>query len=488
MSLAKQAIHQLSSLLENREISSEELTRYFLGRIEQLDGSLKAYITVTRELALEQAREVDSKRAQGEKLSPLAGIPMAVKDNISTKGVRTTCASKMLHNYIPPYNATVMDKLQEAGYVLLGKSNMDEFALGSSTEKSYYYPTRNPYRDDVVPGGSSGGSAAAVAAGEAVYALGSDTGGSVRQPAAFCGLVGLKPTFGMVSRYGVIGAASSLDQVGTLTKDVTDTALVLNAICGYDSRDSVSMPVEKPDYTRFLTDNVKGLKIGIPREYLAAGSDPRIIDYLKMAAAKLEELGAVCEEVSLPHTEYAVPAYYIILSAEASSNFGRFDGVRYGLRVEAEDTLSMYCKTRSEGFGEEIKRRIMLGTYFLSAGNFDAYYRKALKVRTLVKNDFAKVFEKVDCLLAPTTPGVAFGFGEKDQDPLAMSLSDRWTVPVNLAGLPALSLPFGMIEGLPVGIQFIGKAFAEGTILQAAYTLEQHTDLTRPHPQLEGVN
>ncbi|MBZ4654901.1 MAG: gatA [Peptococcaceae bacterium] len=487
MDLYKKTAHELSSLLQKREVSSEELTRSVLDRINKVEEKVKAFVTVTGEQALEQAREIDEKRARGEAMSPLAGIPMAMKDNICTKGVTTTCASKILYNFVPPYNATVTEKLLEAGTILLGKCNMDEFAMGSSNENSGFFPTRNPHDLSAVPGGSSGGAAAAVAADEAVFTLGSDTGGSIRQPAAFCGVVGLKPTYGYVSRYGLIAYASSLDQIGPLTKDITDCALVLNVIAGHDPKDSTSAPVEVPDFTRYLVDDVKGLKIGIPKEYMGEGIDPRIAAYLKQAAAKLEELGAMCEEVSLPHTEYALPAYYIIASAEASSNLARYDGVRYGLRVEAEDVISMFCKTRSQGFGEEVKRRIMLGTYALSSGYYDAYYLKALKVRTLIKRDFDQAFLKYDCLLTPTSPTTAFKFGEKVNDPLAMYLSDVCTIPINLAGVPGLSLPFGTVEGLPVGIQFIGKPFGEGTLLRVGYALEQNTDLTKPKAQMEGV-
>lgn len=487
MDLYKKTAHELSSLLQKREVSSEELTRSVLDRINKVEEKVKAFVTVTGEQALEQAREIDEKRARGEAMSPLAGIPMAMKDNICTKGVTTTCASKILYNFVPPYNATVTEKLLEAGTILLGKCNMDEFAMGSSNENSGFFPTRNPHDLSAVPGGSSGGAAAAVAADEAVFTLGSDTGGSIRQPAAFCGVVGLKPTYGYVSRYGLIAYASSLDQIGPLTKDITDCALVLNVIAGHDPKDSTSAPVEVPDFTRYLVDDVKGLKIGIPKEYMGEGIDPRIAAYLKQAAAKLEELGAMCEEVSLPHTEYALPAYYIIASAEASSNLARYDGVRYGLRVEAEDVISMFCKTRSQGFGEEVKRRIMLGTYALSSGYYDAYYLKALKVRTLIKRDFDQAFLKYDCLLTPTSPTTAFKFGEKVNDPLAMYLSDVCTIPINLAGVPGLSLPFGTVEGLPVGIQLIGKPFDEGTLLRVGYALEQNTDLTKPKAQLEGV-
>ena len=488
MELYKKTAHELSGLLQKREVSSVELTRSVLERITKVEGKVKAFITVTGEQALEQARKIDEKRARGEAMPPLAGIPMALKDNMCTKGVATTCASKILYNFVPPYNATVMEKLLEAGTILIGKCNMDEFAMGSSNENSGFFPTRNPHDLNAVPGGSSGGAAAAVAADEAVFALGSDTGGSIRQPAAFCGVVGLKPTYGRVSRYGLIAYASSLDQIGPLTKDITDCALALNVIAGHDPKDSTSAPVEVPDFTRCLVADVKGLKIGIPQEYMGEGIDPRIAFSLKEAAAKLEELGARCEEVSLPHTEYALPAYYIIASAEASSNLARYDGVRYGLRVEAEDVVSMFCKTRSQGFGEEVKRRIMLGTYALSSGYYDAYYLKALKVRTLIKKDFDQAFLKYDCLLTPTSPTTAFKFGEKANDPLAMYLSDVCTIPVNLAGVPGLSLPFGMVDGLPVGLQLIGKPFDEGTLLRVGYVLEQNTTFTKPKAQLEGGN
>lgn len=487
MTLHKKTAAQLKELLDKKEISSEELTKSCIERIRQVEDRVRAFVTIDEKGALEQARAVDIKRASQEELSPLAGIPMALKDNMCTKGMKTTCSSKILENFIPPYNAAVREKLMEAGTILVGKCNMDEFAMGSSTENSGFFPTRNPFRLEAVPGGSSGGSAASVAAGEVVFSLGSDTGGSIRQPAAFCGVVGIKPTYGHVSRYGLIAYASSLDQIGPLTRDVTDCALVLNAICGHDPRDSTSAPVEAPDFTKYLTGDVKGLRIGLPREYMGEGIDPRIAALLKQASDKLEELGAVCEEVSLPNTQYALPTYYIIASAEASSNLARYDGVQYGLRVKADDIMAMYKKTRSQGFGEEVKRRIMLGTYALSSGYYDAYYLKALKVRTLVKEDFDKAFETYDCLLTPTTPTTAFNFGDKINDPLAMYLSDVCTIPINLAGIPALSLPFGLVNGLPAGIQFIGKAFGEGTLLRAAYALEQNTDLTRPQPELKGA-
>lgn len=484
MSLTNLTAHELSGLLKKKEISSVELTRAYLERISVLDGKIRAFMTVAAEQAVSQAQQTDDKRRRGEELSPLAGIPAALKDNICTKGIKTTCGSRILYNFIPPYSATVCEKLDAAGTVLIGKCNMDEFAMGSSTENSGFHPTRNPHDLKAVPGGSSGGSAAAVAAEETVFALGSDTGGSIRQPAAFCGVVGLKPTYGAVSRYGLVAYASSLDQIGPLTRDITDCALVLNAIAGYDHRDSTSAPVDVPDYTKFLINDVKGMKIGLPKEYTGQGVDPAVSSFLRQAADKLAELGAVCEEVSLPHTEYALPAYYIIAPAEASSNLARYDGVQYGLRVEGDDIISMYSKTRSQGFGEEVKRRIMLGTYALSTGYYDAYYLKALKVRTLVKRDFDQAFEKYDCLLTPTAPSAAFDFGEKSSDPLAMYLSDVCTIPVNLAGLPALSIPFGLVGRRPVGLQLIGRPFAEGTLLRLGYALEQNTDLTRPKPEL----
>ncbi|MCR4442560.1 MAG: Asp-tRNA(Asn)/Glu-tRNA(Gln) amidotransferase subunit GatA [Peptococcaceae bacterium] len=485
MSLTSLTAHELGELLNKREISSVELTKAYLRRIEEVDDQVRAFLTVTGDLALKQAAETDEKRARGEKLPPLAGIPMAMKDNMCTKGIKTTCASRILYNFIPPYDAAVTERLLAAGAVLLGKCNLDEFAMGSSTENSGFFATRNPHDLRAVPGGSSGGSAAAVAAGEAVFALGSDTGGSIRLPAAFCGVIGLKPTYGRVSRYGLVAYASSLDQIGPLTRDMRDCALVMNVIAGHDKRDSTSAPLEVPDYTRFLVDDVRGLKIGLPREYLGEGLDDEVRGWVKRAAETLEKLGAVCEEVSLPHTRYALPTYYIIAPAEASSNLARYDGVQYGLRVEAGDIVSMYSKTRSQGFGEEVKRRIMLGTYALSSGYYDAYYLKAMKVRTLVKRDFDLAFEKYDCLLTPTSPTPAFEAGEKTADPLTMYLSDVCTIPVNLAGIPALSIPFGLVGGRPVGVQLIGKAFDEGTLMRAGYALEQGTDLTRPRPVLE---
>ncbi|MEG6523577.1 Asp-tRNA(Asn)/Glu-tRNA(Gln) amidotransferase subunit GatA [Desulfotomaculum sp. 1211_IL3151] len=484
MQLNRLSVHDLSELIKKNEVSSEEITKSHLERIRQVEEGIKAFVTVTEEEALAQARAVDERRAKGEELSPLAGIPMAIKDNICTKGVKTTCASKMLNNFIPPYDATVVEKLKSTGAVLMGKCNMDEFAMGSSTENSVFYSTKNPFNAEAVPGGSSGGSAAAVAAGEAAFALGSDTGGAVRQPAAFCGVIGLKPTYGYISRSGLISYASSLDQIGPLTRDMTDLALILNVICGHDSKDSTSVAVDAPDFTKSLVNDVKGLRIGLPKEYFGTGLAPEVAAKLQEAVRKLEELGAICEEATMPHTEYAPAAHYIISSAEASSNLARYDGVRHGLRAEAEDVLTMFKKTRSQGFGEEVKRRIMFGTYALSTDNYDAYYTKALKTRNLVKQDFERAFEKFDLLLTPTSLTTAFKISEKAEDPMAMYLSDACTIPVNLAGVPAMSLPYGMVEGLPVGLQLIARHFDEGTLLRVGYTLEQSTDQTRPTPDL----
>jgi aspartyl-tRNA(Asn)/glutamyl-tRNA(Gln) amidotransferase subunit A len=484
--------HQLAEMLQKREISAEELTAAVFERIRQVEEKVKAYITLTEEEALATARCVDEKRQKGENLGLLAGIPAGLKDNLCTRNVRTTCASKMLENFVPPYDATAVKKLAERMVVFTGKLNMDEFAMGSSTENSAFFPTRNPWNLGCVPGGSSGGSAAAVAAGEAIFALGSDTGGSIRQPAAFCGIVGLKPTYGLVSRFGLVAFASSLDQIGPLTRDVHDCALVLNAIAGHDPFDATSAPVEIPDYTTYLTGDIKGVKIGVPREFFGKGLDPRVAEVVKKAIGKLEELGAIVEECSFPHAEYALPCYYIIAPAEASSNLARYDGVRYGYRALPEaagdsDSLEMYMRTRSEGFGPEVKRRIMLGTYALSAGYYDAYYLKALKIRTLIRRDFEQLFEKYDVLVSPTSPTPPFRFGEKAGDPLVMYLSDVYTIPVNLAGIPALSLPCGFVEGLPIGLQLIAPAFGEGTLLRVGYAFEQNTSYHLQRPPLEEV-
>lgn len=481
MTLARLTIHELHQKLIDKEISAVELTKEHLARIKELDNTIHAYLTVTEEQALQAAEAVDSKLAAKEMIAPLAGIPMALKDNMCTEGIRTTCASKMLDDFKPPYNAEVVEKLYAEQAVILGKANMDEFAMGSTTENSAYFATQNPWNETCVPGGSSGGSAAAVAADLAVYSLGSDTGGSIRQPASFCGIVGLKPTYGAISRYGLIAFASSLDQIGPLTKDVTDCALVLNAISGYDRKDSTSVDRAVPDYLTALQDNVKGMHIGLPEEYFGEGIDPAVEAQVKSAASLLESLGAVVEYCSLPHTRYAMPAYYLIAPAEASSNLARYDGVRYGLRVEEKDVVTSFKATRSQGFGAEVKRRIMLGTYALSAGYYDAYYLKALKVRNLIKQDYDKAFAKFDCLITPTAPSTALKRGQ-NLNPLSLYKQDICTIPSNLAGIPALSLPFGTVNDMPVGVQLLGKAFAEPTLLQVAYTLEKNSPLTTIKP------
>ncbi|MDI6709660.1 MAG: Asp-tRNA(Asn)/Glu-tRNA(Gln) amidotransferase subunit GatA [Thermoanaerobacterales bacterium] len=487
MDLHELTAHELHDLLAAGKVSAVEICEAVYARIAAVEETIAAYLTLAREEALSRAREVDARIAAGEKPAPLAGIPVALKDNLCTKGLRTTCASKILYNFIPPYNATVVDRLYNLGAVPVGKTNMDEFAMGSSTENSGFFPTRNPWDPGRVPGGSSGGSAAAVAAGEAVYALGSDTGGSIRQPAAFCGVVGMKPTYGTVSRFGLIAFASSLDQIGPLTKDVTDCALVLNAICGHDPLDATSVQNSYPDFTEFLVDDIARLKVGVPREYLAAGLDDRMRAVFDEAIRVLEAKGAHVGETTLPHTAYALPTYYLIAPGEASSNLARYDGVRYGYRVpDAEDVVDMFSRTRSRGFGPEVKRRIMLGTYALSAGYYDAYYLKALKVRTLIRRDFERAFEEFDVLLCPTTPSPAFRLGEKTDDPLQMYLSDIYTLAVNLAGLPGISVPGGFVDGLPVGVQFIGRPLGEGTLLRAAYAFEQGADHHKRRPPLSG--
>lgn len=477
--------YQLHEMIVRREISSEELVSEIFRRIEAVDEKIRAYITLTRDQAMARAREVDRKVRDGEEIGFLAGIPVALKDNLCTEGVRTTCASKILYNFIPPYSATVVKKLDRAGAVIVGKTNMDEFAMGSSNENSAFFPTANPWDLERVPGGSSGGSAAAVSAGEATLALGSDTGGSIRLPASFCGVVGMKPTYGAVSRYGLVAFASSLDQIGPFTRDVRDCALMLNVICGHDPMDSTSARWDVPDFTSFLTGDIKGVKIGLPVEYMGEGIGPQVKEKIKEAVKVLESLGAEVEETSLPHSEYALPTYYLIAPAEASSNLARYDGVRYGYRHPgAEDVVDMFAKTRSEGFGAEVKRRIMLGTYALSAGYYDAYYLKALKVRTLIKRDFDRAFEKYDVLVAPTAPGIAFKRGEKLDDPIQMYMVDICTLSVNLAGVPAVSVPAGLVDGMPVGLQIIGRPFGEGDILRVAYAFEQNTDHHRLHPDL----
>ncbi|WP_371362274.1 Glutamyl-tRNA(Gln) amidotransferase subunit A [Sporomusa rhizae] len=475
MDLFKYTAHALHDMLVKKEISAVELAKTAFARTDAVEPKIHSYITETREQALNQAAAVDAKLTKGETIAPLAGIPGALKDNICTKGIKTTCASKILANFVPPYDATVVEKLAANDFVLVGKTNCDEFAMGGSTENSGFFATRNPWDTDRVPGGSSGGSASAVSAGQAIWALGSDTGGSIRQPAAYCGNVGLKPTYGRVSRYGLVAYASSLDQIGPFTRDVTDCALVLNAIAGHDAKDSTSINAQVPDYTKALVKDVKGLKIGLPQEYFAAGIQPEVAEAIQKAVAQLKAMGAEVKEVSLPHTQYALPAYYLIAPAEASSNLGRYDGVGFGHRAPGNDIIDMYKKTRSEGFGDEVKRRIMLGTYALSSGYYDAYYLKALQVRTLVKQDFDNVFQDVDVLIAPTAPTTAFKIGELS-DPLAMYLQDVCTIPLNLAGLPGISIPCGFAQGLPVGMQIIGKPLAEATIIQTAYAFEQAND------------
>ena len=472
MSERQTTIHELHERLVNKETTARALTEAYFAKIEA-GAEINAYISLNKDAALAQADVVDAKIARGEEIGMLEGIPMAVKDNICTEGLRTTCASKMLDNFVPQYDAAVVEKLHAAGAIILGKTNMDEFAMGSTTETSFYGPTKNPVNYDCVPGGSSGGSAAAVADGEAVYALGSDIGGSIRQPAAFCGIVGLKPTYGAVSRYGLIAFASSLDQIGPIVNDVKDAGIVMNALAGYDHRDSTSANVAYEDFTRLIGKDIKGVEIGVPGEYIGEGVEPAIKEKLDQVRKVLEEKGAIVEECSLPTTNYAIPAYYLIAPAEASSNLARYDGVRYGLREQADDMITMFKETRQKGFGDEVKRRIMLGTYALSAGYYDAYYLKALKVRHLIKNDFEKAFETYDCLLTPASVVTAPEIG-KEYDAVTTYKQDICTVTSNLAGLPAISVPFGKDEkGLPVGIQFIGKPFDEAFLLQVAYEIEQ---------------
>jgi aspartyl-tRNA(Asn)/glutamyl-tRNA(Gln) amidotransferase subunit A len=485
MDLHALTIHELHHLLGTREISARDVTEAFYRRIEALDDRVHAYLTLTRERALAQADQADRRRQLGE-AGPLLGVPLALKDVICTEGVRTTCGSKILHNFVPPYDATVVERLKVAGAIVLGKANMDEFAMGSSTEHSAYGITRNPWDLSAIPGGSSGGSAAAVAADECAAALGTDTGGSIRQPAACCGIVGLKPTYGRVSRYGLVAFASSLDQIGPMTKDVRDAAILLNVIGGNDPRDSTSADVAMPDYTRALTESIKGVRIGIPRQYFIEGIDPEVERAVRAALKVLEEVGATADEVSLPHTEYGVAAYYILAPSEASSNLARYDGIKYGYRTPQWSHLrDMYMRTRDEGFGAEVKRRIMLGTYALSAGYYEAYYKKAQQVRTLIRRDFEEAFQQVDVLVTPTSPTPAFKIGEKIDDPLQMYLSDVCTITINLAGIPAISLPCGFSSaGLPIGLQIIGKPFAEETILRVAHAFEQQTAYHRRKPSL----
>lgn len=486
MELHQLTIHQLHELLRRKEVTSREVTEALYRRIEKVDGKVQAYLMLMKELALQQADEADRLIQRGDAPGELTGVPLGLKDILCTKGVRTTCGSKILENYVPFYDGTVIKKLRESHAVFLGKLNMDEFAMGSSTENSGFQITRNPWDLERVPGGSSGGSAAAVAADECIAALGSDTGGSIRQPASCCGIVGLKPTYGRVSRYGLVAFASSLDQIGPMTKDVEDCAILLGEISGYDPNDSTSVDVEVPDYRAYLVKDVRGLRIGIPDEYFIEGMDPEVEQAVRGAIGIFQEMGAVAKAISLPHTPYAVSIYYILCTAEASSNLARYDGVKYGTRsARYDDLLEMYERTRAEGFGSEVKRRIILGTYVLSAGYYDAYYKKASQARTLIRKDFENAFREVDVIVAPTAPTPAFRIGEKVADPLQMYLSDILTIPVNLAGIPAISIPCGFSrEELPIGLQIMGKHFDEGTLLKVAYTFEQSTDFHRKKPSI----
>lgn len=478
MKLYELTAHELGEMLRDRSISSTEIVEAVFERIEEVEPEIRAYVTLMREEARAMAQRADEMLKENRDVTPLTGIPVAVKDNICTRGVRTTCSSKILENFIPPYDATVVERLKEQGAVIIGKTNLDEFAMGSSTENSGFFPTRNPRDLTRVPGGSSGGSAAAVAADETILALGSDTGGSIREPASFCGVVGLKPTYGAVSRYGLVAFASSLDQIGPLTKDVRDAALLLNGIAGYDPRDSTSVNRDYPDYTGYLVPDIKGIRLGVPREYFGEGLAPDVKEAVNSALKTLEDLGAELVEVSLPHSEYALATYYLVATAEASSNLARYDGVRYGYRVaDAPDSMTMTKETRSRGFGPEVKRRIMLGTYALSSGYYDAYYLKALRVRTLLIRDFEAAFEKCDAIVSPTSPTVAFKLGERLDDPLAMYLSDIYTVTANLAAIPGISVPCGFGEGnMPVGLQIMARHFDEGTVLRVAYAFEEATE------------
>ena len=479
-------IHALHDKLVRREISAVELAQKYIARKDAVEPQVQAFLSDNRENALAAAAVVDKKIAAGEDIAAMAGIPGAIKDVICVAGQNTTCGSKMLEHFKAPYNATVIEKLNALDYISLGKTNMDEFAMGSSTENSAYQITHNPWNLDCVPGGSSGGSAAAVAAGSAVWALGSDTGGSIRQPAAYCGVVGLKPTYGLVSRYGLVAYGSSLDQIGPFTTDVTDCAIVLNAIAGHDKKDSTSIPMEKKDYTKALVNDVKGLKIGIPEEFFVEGLDDTCRKAPEEAIETYRKLGAEIVPVKLPHMKYGLAAYYIIAPAEASSNLARYDGVGFGFRVDGTDIVDMYRKTRTAGFGPEVRRRIMLGTYVLSSGYYDAYYLRAMKVRTLLKQDFDKALSQCDVLLTPTAPDTAFRIGQHDNDPLAMYLGDVCTVSLNLAGLPGISIPCGYKDGMPIGMQLIGAALGEETLLRVAYTFEQNrTDLRKPLPMGE---
>lgn len=485
MSLFDHKMKDLHELLQKKEVSVSDLVDESFKRISEVEGKVQAFLTLDEENARNKAKQLDEKLAGGDSTGILFGMPIGIKDNIVTKGVRTTCASKILENFDPIYDATVMQKLHNAETVMIGKLNMDEFAMGGSTETSHYQRTFNPWNLDYVPGGSSGGSAAAVAAGEVPFTLGSDTGGSIRQPAAYCGVVGLKPTYGRVSRFGLVAFASSLDQIGPITRNVEDNAYLLQAISGVDPYDSTSANLPVPNYVEQLTGDVKGLRIAVPKEYLGEGVQESVRNAILEALKVLEKLGATWEEVSLPHSKYGVATYYLLASSEASSNLARFDGIRYGYRAQgAENLIDLYKKTRSEGFGDEVKRRIMLGTFALSSGYYDAYYKKAQQVRTLIKQDFDKVFEKYDVILGPTAPTPAFKIGAQIDDPLTMYANDLLTIPVNLAGVPGISVPCGFDNGLPIGLQIIGKHFDEATVYRVAHAFEQATDYHKQKPQL----
>ena len=490
MKLYEYTVHELVEKLEKGEVTSEEITRSYFDRIKEIDPKVKAYVSTLEDEAIAKAKKVDEDRKSGKPVSKFAGIPIGIKDNMCITGTKTTCSSKMLENFVAPYDATVIEKLKNEDAVVLGKLNMDEFAMGGSTEHSAFFKTKNPWDLDRVPGGSSGGSAAAVAADIAPWALGSDTGGSIRQPASLCGIVGLKPTYGLVSRYGLVAFASSLDQIGPLTKDVTDAAMLLNIIAGHDEKDSTSIDVGEKDYTKSLVNDVKGMRIGLPKEYLGEGINEEVREAILAVAKKYEEMGAIVEDCSFEVGQYATSVYYIIACAEASSNLGRFDGIRYGYRTEKFENLKdIYKNSRSEGFGPEVKRRIMLGTYVLSSGYYDAYYKKAQKVRTVIKNAYDELFGKYDLLLTPTSPTTAFKIGEKSNNPLEMYLADICTVPVNIGGLPGISVPCALdSKGMPIGFQLLAKAFDEEKLLRAAYSYEQNSNFRENKPTFKGGN
>lgn len=487
MEIYRLGISEIRDLLDKKEASVKDVVNSVYKRIDSVEDRVKAFVTLTKDKAIEMADAAQKMitSAGGGSRPPLLGIPIAIKDNMCTRGIRTTCSSKILYNFVPPYESTVTSRFFEQGYILIGKTNLDEFAMGSSTENSAFFTTKNPWDLKRIPGGSSGGSAAAVAADECIAALGSDTGGSIRQPAALCGVVGLKPTYGRVSRYGLVAFASSLDQIGPITKNIKDSAILMNIISGHDPLDSTSAPLPVPDFTKVLGQEIKGLRLGVPKEYFIEGMDKEVEASVRDAIKKLESLGAVAVDVSLPHTGYAVATYYILATSEASSNLARYDGVKYGFRAEGKDLMDMYMNTRAQGFGAEVKRRIMLGTYALSSGYYEAYYKKAQQARTLIKRDFEEAFNTVDVIVTPTSPTAAFKLGEKTEDPLQMYLSDIFTISVNLAGVPGISIPCGLTSNnLPIGLQMIGKHFDEETILKVGYAYEQSTEWHMRRPSL----